>query len=174
MKIFFDLMLALSKRKIQTLTVPLEETKNDTDCANKYREIKQTTRSMNIIFLTSKSDIEKLNKISQHITLDISINFVLFMTNDVPLSEYCIESLRNKFDFSFLGTILFKCYGDKTIRKWYKFNAKEIEFVTWGIWEPNTRLIKIRSNSVHTRRANLGGKVLRISTVQVKIQTIKM
>ena len=175
MKIFYELIVAMSKKKVQLLTVPLEEPyPNSTDFINKDQEITQTTRSMNIIFFTSKNAIEKLNNFSQHINLHVSINFFLFMTNDVPLDKYCIKSFQNKFRFSFLGTILFKCFGDETIRKWYPFNANGIEFVTWGFWSPSTRLIKKRSNSVHTRRGNLEGKTLRIATVKVKIEKSKL
>ena len=144
----------------------MEFNKNYSDYYNKDQNIRQTTRSMSVLLLT-KSAIEKLNNYSHNVNLHVSVNFLLFMANDVPSKEYCIESFQNKFKFSYLATVLFKCHDDKAIQKWYSFNGNEIKFVTKGFWEPKTRLILKEEDSLHVRRGNLRGKILRIATVKV-------
>ena len=162
-------MLTMSNKKIQTMTIPLQETaSNYSDCYNKDQDIRQTTRSMSLIIFPSKRAIEKLKYFSQHINLHVTINFLLFMAKEDPFDDHCIESLQSKFRFTFHATILIKCYGDRTIKKWIPFNGNDSLFLNWGVWKQDTRLTLQMRDFDHPRRSSLGGQVLRIGTVEVK------
>ena len=172
MDLIFNVQLLLSRERIKTVTVNLEEIlsiNNENQNNNDLLSLKEETKQMNVFFITLERDMIQMKNLTNKLNLSQTINLLFFVqTDNSPLLKFCMNPIGNPFHLRH-GTIFHvKCYNDMRIREWHALNANEMNVYEWATWEPKARRLLQLKDSTFKESVKLHGKVLYTATIAVK------
>ena len=170
MELIFNVQLLLSREKIKTATINLEEISsiNNENLTNLQR-LKKGTKPMIVFLITTETGWIKMKNLTKKLHLSNTIKLLLFMkTDERPFFEFCPNLVENPLHLRVGEEVLVKCYEDTLIREWHALNANEMNVHEWAPWEPSTKTLLKLENSMYKEGDALNGKVLYTATIAVK------
>lgn len=166
MNTILNMQMLFSRAKIMTVSVNLEEVL----FRNKYtKSFSRTTNRMNVIFVTSKRDVNKIKDLTKEPSFYGLVNLVLFVKSfETPSINFCMNPVGNPFLLSEGVTFFVKCYEDIRIQQWYAVNKNQLTIYDRTTWEPTSGLLFKSQKFVQSDKDILNGKVLRIGRIPVR------
>ena len=169
MDLIFNVQLMLSREKIKTVTVNLEEIPsiNNANLIN-LQHLEGETKQMNVFFITFERDTIKMKNLTNKLNLSKMINLLFFIkTDNSSLLKFCMNPIGNPFHLSNDTILHVKCYNNTIIREWHALNSNEMNVYEWATWDPKTRKLFQLKNSTFKESNALNGKVLYTATIAV-------
>ena len=153
MYLIFNIQKILFKKRIMTVTINFKEFSLNSDNSNNVRTLKKDTKPVNVYFLRSKREINKIKDFSKKISLKKIINLFIFMnTDENPLLQVCMNLIVNS-----------NCNQYNVTRERNPLkNEYQIGVSKKTSWEFKNRNVP---NTPQEEINALNGKVLRLGTI---------
>lgn len=151
------------KRTLSQVLQYHELTKKYNDTFSKY------PWQMFILPLESESNLARFSEFTKNHVLSYHVWFVVFWgPTNKKLQDFCEKPDTNRFHLKFDTRMLVKCYDDPKLREWYSVNSSN-EVMTNDLmeWRKETGLVLKTSKNLYQRRYDVGGTILRVSSVKV-------
>lgn len=137
-----------------------------------------TLRPLAIVFLSGSDAVFEFSKYSESFRISHFAWFVIFVPTATHAENYCYNPPGNPFNLLYDTEMLVMCAGDPVLREWYSVDGNNTVISDLVKWYPKkqlkspTAVVDLLSNlTLHERRNDLKGKVLRAVTIKAKIQT---
>ncbi|XP_076475690.1 glutamate receptor 1 [Bombus vancouverensis nearcticus] len=137
-----------------------------------------TLRPLAIVLLSGSDAVLEFSKYSESFRISHFAWFVIFVPTATHAENYCYNPPGNPFNLLYDTEMLVMCAGDPVLREWYSVDGNNTVISNLVKWYPKkqlkspTAVVDLLSNlTLHERRNDLKGKVLRAVTIKAKIQT---
>lgn len=133
---------------------------------------------MAIVLITGPDAVFEFSKYSRSFRISHFAWFVIFLPTAMHAENYCYNPPGNPLNLLYDTEMLVMCADDPVLREWYSVDGNNTVISDLVKWYPKkqlkspTAVVDLLSNlTLHERRNDLKGKVLRAVTIKAKIQT---
>lgn len=140
--------------------------------ARKYQGY--VTRPLYIVVLGTKEAMNEFSMVTRQIDISFPVWFLMFLPyRGNPLRSVCENPVGNPFNLLFDTEMLVLCYNLPLLTEWYALRDNQTRVFNLATWKSGRGLSLKTRHSLYTRRSNVYGEKMRVSLIEVGVETIK-
>jgi hypothetical protein len=157
-----------SRRQVMTVTVTFADLMSE---YNKYRST--IVRPLFVVLLDTGETMSEFAKVTNNTKpMSFPAWLVAFLQRpENSLQDHCRHPAGNVFNVDFSTLMLVKCYDRPILTEWYAIRDNRTRMSELATWSSDEGLILRTRKSLHARRCDMFGEMMRVGSVNVSLRS---